>query len=240
MPLNFKDKCKIYPPSIRDSCEDNFGIYLSILTQSQEDVEDIFYGDSFKRDVKIENMPTPLEFLFANAYHDKKFEKLALEAFQFFIHTPVTFLYEQKLIVVGDLEELVKTIKNVNELVFIREEDFFEFQNLIRESLGKKPIDPPDPDMHPRVKEMKAKARYRDKIKAKQKNGLNFSDLLSSLCCMGIGITPLNIGEISYAVVGELISRYQEKEKYHLDIESLLAGADKKKIKPKYWIRKLD
>jgi hypothetical protein len=30
--------------------------------------------------------------------------------------------------------------------------------------------------------------------------------------------------------------KYQEKEKYQLDIESLLAGADSKKVKPKYWI----
>jgi hypothetical protein len=27
------------------------------------------------------------------------------------------------------------------------------------------------------------------------------------------------------------------KEKYEIDIDSLLAGADSKKIKPKYWIR---
>jgi hypothetical protein len=36
------------------------------------------------------------------------------------------------------------------------------------------------------------------------------------------------------------MSIYQEQEKYRLDIESLLAGADSKKVKPKYWIRNLE
>ena len=57
---------------------------------------------------------------------------------------------------------------------------------------------------------------------------------------MNIGINLLNIGELSYAALPILISTYQEKEKYELDIRSLLAGADSKKVKPKYWLRNLD
>jgi hypothetical protein len=57
---------------------------------------------------------------------------------------------------------------------------------------------------------------------------------------MGIGITPLNIGEMSYASVGEIMKVMQDKEKYDIDIRSLLAGADSKKIKPKYWIGNTD
>lgn len=54
---------------------------------------------------------------------------------------------------------------------------------------------------------------------------------------MGIGITPLNIGEMSYAAFTPIMKMCQEKEKYDIDIRSLLAGADSKKIRPKYWIR---
>jgi hypothetical protein len=32
----------------------------------------------------------------------------------------------------------------------------------------------------------------------------------------------------------------QQKEAYDIDIRSLLAGADSKKVKPKYWIRNID
>ena len=63
---------------------------------------------------------------------------------------------------------------------------------------------------------------------------------LVSICCMGLGITPLNIGEMSYIAMDSILHKYQEKEKYQLDIDSLLAGADSKKIKPKYWIRNFE
>ena len=60
---------------------------------------------------------------------------------------------------------------------------------------------------------------------------------MAAICCMGIGITPLNIGELSYGSINTIMNMMQEKEKYDLDVRSLLAGADSKKIKPKYWIR---
>ena len=89
---------------------------------------------------------------------------------------------------------------------------------------------------------MKRKARYRDKIKAKQKGkeGISLYTMLVSICCMGLGITPLNIGEISFVAAGDIMNRYQDKEKYKLDIETILAGGDAKKINPKYWIRNLE
>ena len=122
----------------------------------------------------------------------------------------------------------------------IGEDEYFEFQNMVREVLGEQAIDPPNPNEDPRIKRIKAKARYRDRIKAKQGKGLNLSASLVSICCMGFGLNPLNIGELSYAAISPLIRYYQEKEKYQLDIDSLLAGADSKKIKPKYWVRNID
>ena len=56
---------------------------------------------------------------------------------------------------------------------------------------------------------------------------------------MGIGLTPLNIGEISYCSVGKIMNACQAKEAYDLDIQKLMAGADPKKIKPKYWIKEI-
>lgn len=106
--------------------------------------------------------------------------------------------------------------------------------------MGEKEIEPPDPDEDPRVKRIKAKARYRDKIKAKKGMGLKLNSTLISICCMGLGLNPLNIGEISYASIPALVRHYQEKEKYEIDVQSLLAGADSKKVKPKYWIRNIE
>ncbi len=239
LPVDFKGKCKIYPPSINEILNNkNFHLYEKILTFSQEEIEDEFVKD--QNYDNLQNIPTPLEFLLASSYNDKAFEKLARDAFRFFIKQDVTFFYEKKSVLVGNLEETIKDIKNINDLVFLGEDEFFDFQNLIRESIGKAKVEKPNPNEDPRVKRIKAKARYRDKIKAKKGMGITLGTLLASICCMGIGITPLNIGEMSYVAVQDIMSTYQEKEKYELDIDTLLAGGDSKKIKPKYWIRNLE
>ena len=110
--------------------------------------------------------------------------------------------------------------------------------------MGKKAVEPPNPTEHPRLKEMKRKARYRDKIKAKRaaksKDGASLFTIMVSICFMGLGITPLNIGEMSYVAMESILRKYQEKEKYQIDIDSLLAGADSKKIKPQYWIKNFE
>lgn len=240
-PSEFKPGIKIYPPTVKDVITNqHYSIYGRLLTYSQEEVEDEFL--EIKK--KLDKYPTPIEFMLNNSYHKKEYEKMCKEAFHFFIHQEVTFLYEQKLIVIGNIEEVLKNAKSLDDLVMIKEEDFFNFQNAIRECIGKKPVEPPNPNEHPKIKEMKRKARYRDKVKAKQaekgKDGITLFTTLVSICCMGLGITPLNIGEMSYIALESILRKYQEKEKYELDIDSLLAGADSKKIKPKYWIRNFE
>ena len=54
-----------------------------------------------------------------------------------------------------------------------------------------------NPDENSKVRYFKAKARMRDRVKAKSKDSLTLGSTLASICCMGIGLTPLNIGELS-------------------------------------------
>ena len=241
-PLDFKNKFKIYPPSVRDVVGRlNYGQLLKVLTLSQEEIQE----ELRNKENGEQKMPTPLEFLLVNCYHSQDFRSIVEEAFQFFVHQPVNFFYEQKMLVIGNLEKVVTQIHSINELVTIKEEEYFDFQNMIREACGEKPVNPPEPynpNEDPRITAIKAKARERDRIKAKQSasGGISIHTCLVAICCMGIGITPLNIGEMSYAAIGSIMKMSQEKEKYDIDIRSLLAGADSKKIKPKYWIRNSD
>lgn len=236
LPINFKNKCKVYPPTVNELLSDeNFYTYKKILTASQEELEDEF----LEKDKSLE-VPTPIEFLLANSYNNKDFETVAKKAFKFFIKEEVTFLYDRKEILIGNLEEKLKEIKSLDDLIIIKEEEYFDFQNLIRESIGDKTVEPPNPNEDPRVKRIKAKARYRDKIKAKKGMGISLGTTLASICCMGIGITPLNIGEMSYVAIKGIMDTFQEKDQYELDTRILLAGGDSKKIKPKYWIRNLE
>lgn len=232
-PVDFKHICMVYPPKVKDvTTNQNYNIYSRLLTLSQEEIEDEYV----KAQLDLKELLSPFEYILNNAYNSPQFKRLLEQAFFLFTHETIMILFEQKEIVIGDIKE----VKSVNELRILKEEDYFDFQNLIREAIGGKMISPPNPNEDPRVKAIKAKARYRDYLKAKQGKGLNLKTILSSICCMGLGLNPLNIGELSYAAIPALIATYQEKEKYELDVDSLLAGADAKKVKPKYWIRNLD
>lgn len=226
-PLIFGE-CKIYPPTVREVLSnEKFGYYHKMLTLTKEDIYDMV-----KDKVSLEDAPSPLTFLLENARFYPDVGDMLKKGFYFFIHEEVVFL--------PDLKE-IQLVRNLGQS-FLTEENFFDFQNMLRESLGEKTVAPPvpvDPNEDPRIRRIKEKARERDRIKAKQSNkkGISLDTILVAICCMGIGITPLNIGEMSYGAVGAIMSMMQEKEKYDIDIRSLLAGADSKKVKPKYWIR---
>ncbi len=236
-PFSFEKVCQIFPPTVRETITNpKFGTYQKIFTISEDNLRDNKKADG--------SVLTPLEFLLSCSFQSESFKLLAMEAFEFFTHEKVTFLFNEKIIVFGDLEEELKKVNNVTELRMLNENNYLAFQNAIRISIGLKELEPEiiDPDEDPRITAIKRKARERDRIKARQstKSGIQLSTCLTAICCMGIGITPLNIGELSYASIGVIMNMMQEKEKYDIDVRSLLAGADSKKVKPKYWIRNND
>ena len=228
------DSCYIYPPSINDSLlTENFSDYVSLLAISQPELEDELEG-------KVERVPTPLEYVLTVAYHNKDLEALIKKAFYFFTKKEVSFIYDKKEIWFCNLEDFIqnsKSLEDFNNIIKLEENNYLEFQNKLREALGRKKEEPPDPDEDPRVKRIKRKARLRDKIKAKQKKGLTLEGSLASICCMGMGLNPLNIGDISLASINPLIETYQNKEKYQIDVDSLLAGAKASKVDLQYWMK---
>ena len=235
-PINFKQIFYIYPPTVNEvSSNEHFNIFHSLFTMTQEELEDAYLGDG-----KHEVAPSPFEYLLMNYYQDDTVRQYILEGFKCFLHEPVTIEPELKMILIGVEEEYLDIDRDLENPRLLKEEDYFDFQNEIRTVMGDEKIEPPDPDEDPRVKRIKAKGRYRDRLKAKRQQGPTFGTLLAAICCMKIGLTPLNIGEMSYACVHWLIAMGQQQESYDIDIRSLLAGADSKKIKPKYWIKNLD
>lgn len=246
LPIKFQNICKIYPPCVNDVLTiDNYTYYHNLFTISQEDIEDMLVEQNKISD--REKIPTPFKFLLSQAYNNPQSYKMIREAFNFFCHTPITILFDKEEIWMCDLEKELQycaeededeeaIINRVMKIPKLNSENYFDFQNCIRQSLGEQVVEKPNPNEHPKIRAMKAKARYRDRVKAKQGNGITLKTSLTALCCMGIGITPLNIGELSLSAISDIMKMRQEKEKYEIDIKSLLAGANSKKIKPKYWI----
>ena len=237
LPVPYKEICNVYPPKVNDILnEKDYPVYRKLLLSSQEDIEDEFA----EQKLSMDEVPTPLEYIFILSASDERIKKIALEGFKFFIHEPVTMLADQKMIVIGDLTEVLPQLKSIEQLRILKEDNFFGFQNLLRQSIGEKEIEPYNPDENPKVKYFKAKARLRDRVKAKSKDALTLGSTLAAICCMGFGLNPLNIGELSQAAITVLMRYYQEKTKYDIDIKSLLAGADSKKVKPQNWIRNIE
>lgn len=236
-PITFKNICKVYPPRINDIIDNqDYPIYRQILLQSQEDIED-YYAE---KQLPMDEVPTPLQYLFIVAAIDEKSKQLVKNGFEFFIKEPVNLLMDKQLIVIGDLKTELAKVKEAKDLRIIKEDNFFELQNLMRASIGEKEVEPYNPNEHPKVKYFKAKARLRDRVKAKSKDNLTLGSTLAAICCMDLNLNPLNIGELSQAAISVLIRYYQEKQKYEIDIKSLLAGADSKKVKPQNWIRNIE
>jgi hypothetical protein len=68
---------------------------------------------------------------------------------------------------------------------------------MLRRSIGEKEVEPYNPNENPKIKYFKAKARLRDRVKAKSKDNLTFGSTLAAICCMDLNLSPLNIGELS-------------------------------------------
>ena len=236
LPIKFKSICKIYPPKIQEILtEENYPVYRKIFLMTQEDIEDEFVENK----IPMENIVDPIGYLFQLA-GDIRIKKIIIDGFNFFLHEPVLLLADQQMIVIGNLKDDLIHAKSIDDLRIIKKEDYFEFQNILRRAIGEKEVEPYNPDENPKIKYFKAKARLRDRIKAKSKDSLTLGSTLASICCMGLGITPLNVGELSQAAISVLMRYYQEKNKYDIDIQSLLAGADSKKVKPQFWIRNIE
>lgn len=239
-PIDFKDICQVYPPTVNDVIGDkDFGLLRSLLTMTQEDLTDAYTKE------EIDVVPTPFQYLLINCYQDEETMEKVQNGFMKLVHEPVAIVPEIEMFLIGKAEEDIDPDVDLDNPRLLTEENFFEFQNCIREVLGEDAAKPPDEEElieDPRIRRYKMKIREHDKLIArkKAKEAPTIGTLLAAICCMGIGLTPLNIGEISYACVHWLTAIEQQKEEYDIDIRALLAGADSKKVKPKYWIKNID
>lgn len=230
LPIQYKNFI-IYPPLVKEIIGFDFlSIFRGLVLITAEEIEDIWIEE--KKD--LEQLPTPYEYLYVYYKGSEQIRNIIKEGFRLFLKTNIELLENSLLI--GDIEDL-KDIKKVQDLKIVFEEEYFDFQNILRTLLGMKEVEKPVLDENPRVKRIKRLARKREKIVAKVKGkGTTMANLFSAISCMNCGLNPLNVGEVTYASLLEILQTFQKKEKYELDIQSLFAGADSKKIKPEYWI----
>lgn len=240
-PIDFNGICQIYPPTVNDVVGNkDFGIYQSLFTITQEELD-----KAFLQDEKVTQVPTPFHYLLINYYQNDELKQKIEDAFMQFIHEPVAIVPEIEMLLIGKKEDEIDPDVDLENPRLLTAENYFDFQIHIRKVMGLDEVKPPDPEdenLDPRIKRYKMKVKQSEELlkKKKAKNAPTLGTLLTAICCMGIGLNPLNIGEMSYACIHWLIAMEQQKEEYDIDIRALLAGADSKKVKPKYWIKNID
>lgn len=227
----------VYPPTVSDIIGNPLvRRYEKLLTLSQEDIWD----DLTEKGLAIDSScPTPFDILLAQcADPSSAISALTRMAFEYFCHEKVAISMEGKIIVF--LSEGWDKVEDIQDAKCIADnETYFSFQNFVRAVMGEDLLDPPEIETNPRVAAIKAKFRKSKRIlkEAKRPDGLTLTTSLVALCHMGLGLNPLNIGDIPYASVAPLISMGANKEKYLVDASALAAHADPKKVKLKPWLK---
>ena len=217
--------CKVYPITVGTVLEmgsDEYSKRLNILLLNSTDVEKILKEKGVE--VKEGESPSPLAFLLQNAAVDDNFFLELKAAFSTFIKEDILLLPTLNAVLIGS-----KVEKKL-----ITEDNFSDFQTILRIQNRKSVPKPPPENESALAKKMRLAKEKRDyyKRKQQQKNGaaMDLADLLEIAEVFGIDYKNKSI----YAFYG-LIQRHQLRERYEQDIRMLCAGADPQKIKAKYW-----
>jgi hypothetical protein len=224
--------CLIPPLTIRDRIKlgEKYQQYLSLLTISTDELEDI--SEKIVDPVEKQDFLklSPFEYLMVMAEFNDTFFVDLKTAFSTFIKDEILIIPRAQQIVLGDIKQGR----------IINKENFNDFQKVLRLQNRLDTPEEPLPNENFMQKKFRLRRKAVKKAKAKQqaKSGdtPELSDLIASVCVLGIGVTWENVMDMPIYTFYDLFSRYQKKEKYDLDVRSLLAGADSKKIKLKYWI----
>lgn len=228
-PYAFHDICLIYPIQIGTIIRlgKEYDKQIMLLTLSRAFIQRHYK----EKKIKIEDnkYPTPLTFLLIQCKYDREFLVELEHSFYTFIKEKVTILPDMGYIVVGD----------PCDKRFITEENFDEFQNIIRIQNHIPIVEEIPKDESPMAKKFREKREMRDAVKARQEGATapKLVELMSALCVYNTGVTPFNIKDLSLYAFRVLLNTAGAQERYDTEMHYIYGGADPKKVKPEYWIK---
>lgn len=233
IPTQIGNICKVYPVTVREIAAigaKNFYSYLNLFTLDKEDI------DEFLQQQGVEERLTPFQFTLINANEDKQYFENLEKAFKFFLHEErITVLVDNEAIVLGE----------INEGRLLMEEDFNTIcaiiveQNMVNKSSAEERMNnPSDAKAAQIIKKIKEGRRIREKKNSD--SNLNFIDLVASLAAKGNGLNAINVWDLTYYAFNDQFKRMQMIEQYENARQSILAGADPKKVKIEYWLRPIE
>lgn len=226
LPITMSDfTCSIYPATLKEIASlgvNEYFKYVNLLTIKEDEILKI-----------VKEKIDPFDFLFINSVYKETFKEEFVKALYFFIKDEILFLPDVEAIVIGKFEEGRMLTK----------ENFFEFQKIIsaQNFIQEEIVKCTGEDEAARI--IKAKLeKSREKIeKSKNKredNPIEMADLVASLT-INSALDIVNVWSISYYAFNDQFKRMRILEQYSTGLQSIMAGADPKKIKLQDWIQSI-
>lgn len=228
---------KIYPLTLREIVKigyDKYNKYLGMLAIDKDNyIENLGLDGEKKKELE---QLSNFEFVFVNCLHNEDFRKEYMEAIEVFFREPVQF-YEQGFFYFGEFEELKDELeKGSGKERLIHKGNFDDVQLVVKEmngvKVGKKKEEMDEFDR--RVMEAeKMLSKYENKDE-----GISLITMISSLANMDDNdLNIINIWDLTIYQLYDQFKRGQLKEKYFIDIKSLLAGAKKEDVNLEHYIK---
>lgn len=221
----------VFPVKLRDISSvgvEKFFFFLGLTT-----INPLKSGQEFLVDTDFSDSEKSLLYLLAVLKDNRDFERDFCNALNFFLKTKVGFNKEEMYLWLKPKEEeIVVTVEVFEALQYIIKRQNF----LLKEKEEFKPLNDKAAEIVGKMNKGRAKV---GEIKSKNSETTDFSDLVSGLAAKGNGLSIFNIWNLSYYAFNDQLKRMGMIEEYETGLQSIMAGADSKKVKLKYWIRNI-
>lgn len=205
--------------------EKQYQQYLNILCF---DIDDLEFEKEVPKDI------TTYDILISNCVYSVEFKNKVISALSFFFDEEVQFIDKHYIFYLGKFQEER----------FIYRDNFNEIKEVlaIQNSIHKRksdynPANSKAQEIAERLKKAKEKI---NKLKAKNEEELSLSDLISAFAFYNHSVDITKVWNFTIYQFNDQFKRMQLVEKYDLDVQQILQGADPNKVKIKHFISKLE
>ena len=238
-PIFIDDICIIYSPTIGEIIDLNyskFEQYLNVLLIEKPSIKK-------KDDTELYELMSKLsdfQYLLMTTGIDPQVNQLVRDAFYFFTHSEVFFIYDTAQIAFGPIDEQH----------LMNEEKFYEFRSILKvmfcletpqeEIIINDSDDARTRALKERMRENRRKLQKAKAAKAKKEGSdLKFSDLIGSVTINGCALSMENIWNITYYAFHDQLKRMGWRDQFDINYRAAMAGAKIKKNQLKHWMRSI-
>lgn len=230
---------KLYPIKLKEIAEIGESIYNQYLSALCFEIDQLAIEEEKKQELKDQNI-TSFLFILSQCIYDKSgsFLNLVLKSLKFFLKSEIVLSSELQGFWIGTEEDLKSYLENkeenvIQEIKVLTNENYEKFKEVLMLQSGLKTTDEIYNPSNAKAKQIIEKMQQARKELAKAKSGgdsISLSDLVSSLIVYNKNISFQDVWELSFYQFNNYFKRMQMVMDYEINLQSLLHGADSKKV----------